>query len=101
MARKFQRKVEDFDCLNCGARVTGDGFTNHCPQCLWSRHVDVNPGDRAEPCQGLMAPVAVSQQGGSYRIQHRCQLCGNERWNKSAPQDNFETLLKLAASMGP
>lgn len=100
MGKKFQRKVEDFDCLRCGAHVIGDGFTNHCPQCLWSRHVDVNPGDRAEACQGMMAPVAVAKRGDSYRIQHRCQLCGLERWNKSDPQDDFKRLLELAQSMG-
>lgn len=63
--------------------------------------MDVNPGDRAEACQGMMAPVAVAKRGDAYRILHRCQQCGAERWNKSATQDDFEILLKLAASMGP
>ncbi|MEK7158524.1 MAG: RNHCP domain-containing protein, partial [Patescibacteria group bacterium] len=47
MSRTFQRRVEDFTCESCGAQVTGDGYTNHCPQCLVSKHVDVYPGDRA------------------------------------------------------
>ncbi len=100
MSKTFQRRVEDFECLHCGHAVSGDGFTNHCPQCLFSRHVDVFPGDRADPCQGLMEPVAVQKKGEGYRIQHRCQLCGVERWNKSHPEDNFERLLELAEAMG-
>ena len=93
---KFQRRVEDFKCEHCGAEVAGDGFTNHCPVCLWSKHVDINPGDRAESCQGLMAPVAVEAYKDSYRIQFRCERCGVERWNKSSPQDDFEVLLMIA-----
>jgi hypothetical protein len=44
--RRFQRTIEDFECERCRMLVTGSGFTNHCPACLWSKHVDVHPGDR-------------------------------------------------------
>ena len=37
-ARNFQRHVEDFECEHCGAFVEGDGYTNHCPACLWCKH---------------------------------------------------------------
>ena len=57
--RRFARTVEDFVCEKCGTQVEGDGYTNHCPHCLWSRHVDVNPGDRKATCKGMMEPVAV------------------------------------------
>ena len=93
---KFQRRIEDFECEHCGAQVTGDGFTNHCPVCLWSKHVDINPGDRAESCKGLMAPIAVESRREGYRIQFRCQQCGVERLNKAAPEDDFEVLLQIA-----
>ncbi|HKJ27418.1 MAG TPA: RNHCP domain-containing protein [Anaerolineales bacterium] len=93
---KFQRNIEDFICEQCGHAVTGTGFTNHCPACLWSKHVDIHPGDRAEACGGLMEPIAVSQKKGHYRIQFRCVKCKTERWNKSAPEDDFETLLAIA-----
>ena len=43
--KKFQRKVEDFICEKCGTKNIGNGFTNHCFKCLWSKHVDINPGD--------------------------------------------------------
>ena len=93
---KFQRRIEDFECEHCGAQVPGSGYTNHCPECLWSKHVDIHPGDRAEPCQGMMKPIAVEHRRDEYRIQFRCQRCGLERWNKAAPEDDFEVLLKIA-----
>jgi len=94
--RRFQRRIEDFTCLNCGAEITGDGFTNHCPHCLWSRHVDVNPGDRAAACGGAMPPVAQEVKNGRTMIRHRCKTCGFERLNKLAPQDSVDALIRLA-----
>ena len=93
--KKFTRKVEDFICENCGTNVKGNGYTNHCPQCLYSKHVDVNPGDRAAQCGGLMKPVAVSKKGKEYMILHRCQKCRHEKLNKSTSEDDFEMILKI------
>ncbi len=97
MSQNFQRRIEDFVCENCGYTVQGSGYTNHCPKCLWSKHVDVQPGDRQESCQGMMEPVGVEVKKGSYRILHRCTRCGIERWNKAAREDDFEVILQLAA----
>ena len=94
--RKFQRRVEDFVCEHCGAKVVGDGYTNHCPRCLWSRHVDVNPGDRAETCMGMMEPIALEGSSPTYTIVHHCTRCGCERRNKTAPNDDAKALLALA-----
>ena len=58
-ARSFQRRIENFVCEHCGEKVIGDGYTNHCPKCLWSKHVDVNPGDRMAHCGGMMKPEAL------------------------------------------
>lgn len=96
MSKSFQRTIEDFQCLHCGAKVAGDGYTNHCPHCLWSRHVDQHPGDRASDCLGLMPPMEVQRRGDSFRILHRCEQCGHEKWNRSAKKDDFEKLLQLA-----
>ena len=97
MSRKFQRKIEDFACENCGESVAGDGYTNHCPACLWSKHVDINPGDREADCQGLMEPVGVEKKKEGYRILHRCVVCGLEKWNKASQSDNFEMILQISA----
>ncbi len=96
MARKCQRRIEDFVCEHCGKQVSGSGYTNHCPYCLWSKHVDVNPGDRDASCQGLMEPVGVEVEGGAYRIIHRCTRCGLEKRNKTAVDDDFDVLIELA-----
>jgi ribosomal protein L37AE/L43A len=92
MNKKFQRKIEDFVCENCGARVAGNGYTNHCPVCLWSKHVDINPGDRAADCQGLMQPVSVFYQKGKWRIKQQCLKCGHQFVVDSAKEDSQEAL---------
>ena len=94
--RLFQKRKENFVCDNCGHKVTGTGYTNHCPKCLYSKHVDVNPGDRKEICQGLMQPIAVEQKHGEYIILHKCLKCGVLRRNKSVPADDFNKLISLA-----
>ena len=95
--RKFQRKKENFVCEHCGAQVIGTGYTNHCPRCLWSKHVDVNPGDRANICGGMMRPIGVEIKRGGYIILHKCEKCGQTKKNKSTPLDDFEDILKLPA----
>ena len=91
----FQRKIENFICGNCGHRVIGTGYTNHCPKCLYSKHVDVNPGDRMEPCQGLMEPMEIELKHGESIILHRCVKCQFIRKNKTVPEDDFNEILKL------
>lgn len=97
MAKRFSRKSEDFKCDNCGYSVLGSGYTNHCPNCLWSRHVDENPGDRAEVCRGLMEPKGVEVHGTQYIIVHRCVFCGETSRNKASAGDNFEVILELSS----
>lgn len=94
--RVFQRRKEDFWCEQCSAAVSGDGYTNHCPKCLWSKHVDVFPGDRAASCGSLMEPVTLLYEGKNDTITHRCSRCGYEKKNKVAENDDFEALLALS-----
>lgn len=96
MTLRFTRKIEDFVCENCGKKVKGNGFTNHCPFCLWSKHVDINPGDRASACQGIMSPERIEIEKGEYIIIHRCIKCSYEKRNKISKDDNFEEIIKLA-----
>lgn len=93
----FTRKVEDFVCEKCGTEVKGSGYTNHCPKCLWSKHVDKNPGDRAESCGGMMEPVRIEGTAEEYRIIHRCTKCALERPIKIAPEDDPTAILACAA----
>jgi len=92
---RFTRRPEDFTCAHCAARVRGDGYTNHCPRCLWSRHVDVAPGDRAADCGGLMPPVGVLYEQGRHVLVQRCERCGHQRRNRAARGDDPAALAAL------
>jgi len=98
MSKKFQKKVEDFVCENCGAEIKGSGYTNHCPKCLWSKHVDINPGDRESVCFGMMKPVSWETKKGEERIIHECVVCGHKKANKVSADDSREELIKIAQS---
>ena len=93
---KFTRTKEDFDCAFCGTHVHGNGYTNHCPECLSSLHVDVNPGDRASDCHGLMQADHLERKNGEMYIVHKCTKCGFIRRNKVCPDDNFKAILALS-----
>lgn len=89
----FQRFVEDFRCDVCDAQVEGDGYTNHCPTCLWSKHVDRLPGDRAHPCRGLMEPVELRTSRHGFDVVHRCTTCHEVRTCRTVANDNLDALL--------
>ncbi|NMC51629.1 RNHCP domain-containing protein [Candidatus Kuenenbacteria bacterium] len=94
-AKKFTRCRENFTCGHCGAEITGNGYTNHCPSCLYSQHVDNNPGDRKNPCHGLMKPVYVESRSGEYIITHLCLTCGKEKRNRATPNDSTEAMIEV------
>ncbi len=96
----FTKRKEDFICEHCGAQVVGNGYTNHCPNCLWSKHVDVDPGDRAANCGGMMEPIALEGSTPNYRIVHKCEKCGLVRRVDSSPSDNPESILALSSRNG-
>lgn len=96
--KKFTRVIEDFVCENCGNKCVGNGYTNHCPHCLYSRHVDNNPGDRAAVCHGMMEPIAAAPMGEHFIITHKCVKCGKTIRQKSADNDNIDELIKLTTN---
>ena len=67
----------------------GSSHRNHCPNCLASLHLDVEPGDRAADCGGIMDPVAVwVRKNGEWAVIHRCRRCGALSSNRAAADDN-------------
>ncbi len=94
--KKFQKRKEDFICDQCQTSVVGDGFTNHCPKCLWSKHVDIFPGDRLEPCKGAMKPIGVLKQKGKDVILHECIKCGYRIKNGVSEKDDFSEVIKVS-----
>jgi hypothetical protein len=92
----FKKTVEDFKCINCGFIVKGNGYTDHCPNCLWSLHVDINPGDRQCKCLGKLKPIsAVYYRNGNFKISYICLKCGTKKQVYSAADDNQDELEKL------
>ena len=94
---------QGFACLNCGRKIkalTNGSYRNHCPACLYSLHVDIKPGDRAQSCGGLMMPVGLAYKPKKgWQIIHRCQRCGGRSRNKvaldSQQPDNLDLLARL------
>lgn len=98
--KRFTEIDEEFVCSHCGRKVPKLGYScrNHCPYCLYSKHVDINPGDRAETCQGKLRPIGLeidSKKG--YVIIHKCEKCGKIRKNKAAKDDNMDLMIQLSA----
>ncbi len=106
MRRNFLGSGNDaFVCEYCCKAVTplsGGGYRNHCPFCLYGKHVDVVPGDRLASCKGLMEPVAVDHNAKKgWIIIHQCLTCGHKRRNKAALKDaqpdDFLLIIALAS----
>jgi len=97
----FSKNDNGFPCANCGFIVKPLGYSsrNHCPKCLCSLHVDVNPGDRANECRGIMDPVHVDTDAKKgYIISHKCRKCGEIKRNKYADDDDISFLIKLTVA---
>ncbi len=94
--KKFTKNIEDFTCAHCGATVMGTGYTNHCPECLWSRDVDINPGDRASNCHGMMQPISVERAGDDFIIIHKCEKCGKIKRQRADKNDNIDAIIKIS-----
>jgi len=95
--KKFTKTVENFECAHCGAMVFGNGYTNHCPHCLWSKHVDNNPGDRASDCGGMMIPISVETAGNGFIITHKCEKCGKTIRQRSSENDDIDTIIEISS----
>ncbi len=92
--------TDPFTCKVCGRLCTpentGSQHRNHCPNCLSSLHVDIEPGDRAADCGGIMEPVAVwVRNNGEWAIIHRCRRCGAFSSNRVAADDNPMKLMSI------
>ncbi len=90
---RFSKINETFTCENCGKAVPLAEKTcrNHCPYCLHSKHVDVFPGDRANPCKGSLMPIGYefhSKKG--LMIQFKCKSCGELTRNIALLEDSFQ-----------
>ena len=96
--KNFTMRDEKFICENCNKEVSPLGYTSrdHCPYCLYSKHVDINPGDRANPCQGLLKPIGIEKFKNTYKIIYKCDKCNQVHKNIMAKDDNMDVIIELS-----
>lgn len=95
---KFTKNDQGFICACCGAEVSALKYSSrdHCPKCLVSLHVDINPGDRLNTCKGMLVPIGIKiDNKKGYIIEYKCEKCGELHNNKAAKDDRFSTILKV------
>ncbi len=105
--RQPNRMEKGFRCEYCGAYVytlpmiAGVNNRNHCPFCLWSRHVDhLKPGDRMSACKAVMQPIGLTvkqthdkymtDKMGELMLIHHCRDCSKLSINRIAADDQTE-----------
>lgn len=95
--KKFTMIDEDFVCDVCGKEVKHLGYTarDHCPFCLCSKHVDINPGDRACLCHGVLKPVSIDKFKDTFKIVYKCEKCFQIKRNIVAVDDDFDKIIDI------
>ena len=96
--KKFNMIDEEFICENCQKKVSKLNYTarDHCPNCLYSKHVDINPGDRSNNCKGLLKPIGIEKYKDTYKIIYQCEKCKEIHKNKIANDDNMDLIVELS-----
>ena len=94
--------TDAFTCKVCGWPVVSAGagtdHRNHCPNCLYSIHLDNAPGDRESDCHGRMEPISVWVRK-KWRVGYYPQMPRLTRYlrvNRVAADDNPMKLIALA-----
>ena len=96
MGTQFFKLKENFTCDVRETKNIGNGYTNHCSYCFFSKHVDIYPGDRASTCLGLMEPISYethSKKG--VVITHQCRKCYVLKKNKLAQKSIKNNKIRL------
>lgn len=96
--KQFVKKDEAFTCINCGKEVGPLGYTtrDHCPHCLYSIHMDIMPGDRANTCKGILKPIGIEKFKDTYKIVYRCEKCHEEHKNIMATDDSLDEIISIS-----
>ena len=89
---------ESFICENCGKTVSKGGYTarDHCPFCLYSKHVDINPGDRLNTCCGALEPIGIEKYKDTYKILYTCEKCHKPHKNIIAKDDDMNEIINIS-----
>lgn len=97
--KRFNMIDESFICENCSSPVETLKYSarDHCPNCLYSKHVDIDPGDRSNTCKGLLKPIDIEKFKDTYKIIYKCEKCGELHKNIMAQDDNMELIINLSS----
>ena len=95
--KKFKMIDKNFICENYGTEVHKLGYTarDNWPKCLFSKHVDINPGDRSSSCSGLLKTIGVEKYKKGYKIIYKCNKCGCIKKNIMANDDNIDLIIDI------
>ena len=87
---KKQPKPKKVKPLNYSSR-------DHCPFCLYSKHVDTNPGDRNNSCKGIMKPIGIEKYKDTYKIIYQCMKCKEKHKNIIAKDDDMNEIIHISS----
>jgi hypothetical protein len=104
--------VNGFKCIHCRGFICTERVLssvnnrNHCPYCLWSRHLDHRKaGDRLSACKAPMQPLGLTlkknnkkygpARSGELMLIHVCQDCGKVSLNRIAADDDVEKVIEV------
>ena len=96
--KKFNMIDEEFICENCQKQVSKLEYSarDHCPYCLCSKHVDINPGDRSNECLGILDPIDIEKFKHTYKRVYKCRKCGQLHKNIMANDDDMNMIIKIS-----
>lgn len=96
--KKFNMVDENFICEHCNKEVKKAVYTarDHCPFCLYSKHVDINPGDRENNCKGLLEPIGIEKFKDTFKIIYKCKNCHEIHKNIMISDDNMDLIINLS-----
>lgn len=99
--KRFTMIDEEFICENCNKEVSKLNYTarDHCPYCLYSKHVDIMPGDRENTCMGLLKPISIEKFKDTYKIIYKCNKCNQLHKNIMANDDNMDLIIELSKNI--
>lgn len=94
----FTKNDESFICINCNKEVEKLKYTSrdHCNHCLYSIHVDIDPGDRLNKCRGKLIPFnVISSSKKGKVIEYKCSKCKAIVKNIVAEDDSLSEIYKI------
>ena len=100
-SKRFTMIDEEFICEVCNKKVNKLEYTarDHCPYCLSSKHLDINPGDRLANCGGILIPIDIEKsKKDTYKIIYQCNKCKEIKKNKMAIDDNYDKVLEIMSN---